>query len=185
MVKDPSSAVSVAVYRTRDGRNAFAAANDRALNGAVYSAALALTPQRVVERKDGKTGSRRALRARAGSRRGRRGRPVLQEPILGAADSERRNCPGVRGVLSEVPEASMSAAGVTRLAIAGCTEAEIATITGHSLRDLNEKARLHHVARRRGGRGKHRLYNVDISSKNLRHHWNACSRTSVAGVSNL
>ena|SRR6516162_1899789 len=41
-----------------------------------------------------------------------------------------------------VPEASMSAAGVTRLAIAGCTEAEIATITGHSLRDVNEKARL-------------------------------------------
>jgi hypothetical protein len=31
----------------------------------------------------------------------------------------------------------MSAAGVTRLAIAGCTEAEIATITGHSLRDVN------------------------------------------------
>ena len=50
----------------------------------------------------------RALRARAGSRRGRRGRPVLQEPVLGAADSERRNCPGVRGFRSEVPEASMS-----------------------------------------------------------------------------
>src|SRR5215472_11708561 len=112
MVKDPSSAVSV--YRTRDERNALAAANDRALNGAVYSAALALTPQHVVERKDGKTGSRRALRARAGSRRGRRGRPVLQEPVLGAADSERRNCPGVRGVLSEVPEASMSAAAAMR-----------------------------------------------------------------------
>src|SRR5215472_10882222 len=183
MVKDPSSAVSV--YRTRDERNALAAANDRALNGAVYSAALALTPQHVVERKDGKTGSRRALRARAGSRRGRRGRPVLQEPVLEAADSERRNCFGVRGVLSEVPEASMSAAGVTRLAIAGCTEAEIATITGHSLRDLNEKARLHHAARRRGGGGKHRLYNADISSKNLRHHWNACSRTSAADVSDL
>ena len=43
---------------------------------------------------------------------------LLQEPVLGAADSERRNCRGVRGVLSEVPEASMSAAGVTRLAIA-------------------------------------------------------------------
>src|SRR5262249_4489729 len=80
MVKDPSSAVSVAVYRTRDKRNALAAANDRALNGAVHSAALALTPQQV-ERKDGKTGSRRALRTRAGSRRGRRGRPVLQEPF--------------------------------------------------------------------------------------------------------
>jgi hypothetical protein len=79
----------------------------------------------------------------------------------------------------------MSAAGVTRLAIAGCTEAEIATITGHSLRDVNEKARLHHAARRRRGGGKHRHYDVDISSKNLRHHWNACSRTSAAGVSDL
>src|SRR5262249_6771799 len=143
------------------------------------------TPPHVLETLDGKTGSHRALRARAGSRRGRCGRPVLQEPVLGAADSERRNCPGVRGVLSEVPEASMSAAGVTRLAIAGCTEAEIATITGHSLRDVNEKARPHHAARRRRGGGKHRHYDVDISSKNLRHHWNACSRTSAAGVSDL
>src|SRR5262245_22736203 len=48
---------AVSVYRTRDERNALAAANDRALDGAVYSAALALTPQHVVERKDGKTGS--------------------------------------------------------------------------------------------------------------------------------
>src|SRR5262245_47723607 len=72
------------------------------------------TPQHVVERKDGKTGGHRALRARAGSRRGRRGHPVLQEPVLGAADSERRNCPGIRGVLSEVPEASMSAAAAMR-----------------------------------------------------------------------
>src|SRR5262249_12611261 len=81
MVKNPSSAVSV--YRTRDERNALAAASDRALNGAVYSAALALTPQHVVERKDGKTGSRRALRARAGSRRGRpasRGSPLPDAP---------------------------------------------------------------------------------------------------------
>ena len=56
----------------------------------------------------GTTGSRRALRARADSRRGRRGRPVLQGPVLAAADGERRNCRGVRGVLSEVPEAFMS-----------------------------------------------------------------------------
>ena len=62
------------------------------------------TPQRVVERKDGRSGSRCALRARTGSRRGRRGRPVLQEPVLGAADSEHRNCTRVLGVLSEVPE---------------------------------------------------------------------------------
>src|SRR5215469_1177607 len=33
---------------------------------------------------------------------------LLQEPVLGAADSERRDCPGVRGVWSEVPEASVS-----------------------------------------------------------------------------
>jgi len=39
------------------------------------------------------------------SRRGRRGRPVLEEPVLGAADSERRNCPSILGVLSVVPEA--------------------------------------------------------------------------------
>jgi hypothetical protein len=58
----------------------------------------------------GKTGSYRALRARAGSRRGRRGCPVLQEPVLGAADGERRNSLGVLGVLSEVPEASVSGA---------------------------------------------------------------------------
>jgi len=68
----------------------------------------------VVERKDAKTGSRRTLRARAGSRRGRRGRPVLQEPVLGAADGERRDRPGVRGVLLSVPEASMSAAAAMR-----------------------------------------------------------------------
>src|SRR5664279_2428776 len=37
------------------------------------------------------------------------GRPVLQAPFLAAADRKRRNCPGVRGVLFEVPEASMSA----------------------------------------------------------------------------
>src|ERR1700733_3989225 len=72
-------------------------------------------PARVVERTDGKTDSRRALRACARSRRRRRGRPLLQEPVLGAADGERRNRAGVRGVLSEVPETSMSAAAAMRL----------------------------------------------------------------------
>ena len=70
-------------------------------------APLCSTPSHVLERNDGKTGSRPALRARAGSGRGRRRRPVLQAPILGTADSERRNRPGVRGVRLEVPEASM------------------------------------------------------------------------------
>jgi len=69
-------------------------------------------------------GRRCALRAH----RDRHGRPVLQAPILGTADSERRNCPGVRGVLSEVPEVSMSA---------GCFDA------------LDSTNRAHHVMLRR------------------------------------
>ena len=68
------------------------------------------TPSRVVERNDEKAVSRRALRPGAGSRRGRRGHPVLQAPFLGAADSKRRICPGIRGGLFGVPEASMGAA---------------------------------------------------------------------------
>ena len=44
----------------------------------------------------------------------RRGRAVLQEPALGAADGEGRDRPGVRGVLLAVPEASMSAAAAMR-----------------------------------------------------------------------
>ena len=79
-----------------------------ASRGRARSSIPGSTPQHAVEREHGKTGNRRALRARADSRRGRRGRPVLQGPVLGAADGERRNCPGVRGVLSEVPESSMS-----------------------------------------------------------------------------
>src|SRR4051795_7759713 len=60
-----------------------------------------------VARKGGKPGCRRALRARDGGRRGRRRRPVLQAPVLGAPDSERRDRPGVRGVLLAVAEASV------------------------------------------------------------------------------
>ena len=73
------------------------------------------TRSHLVERNDGKTGSRRALRARAGSRRGRRGPPVLQAPLLGAADRKCRDCPGVRRVRFEVPETSISAAAAMRL----------------------------------------------------------------------
>lgn len=59
-----------------------------------------------------------ALRDRAGSRRGwSGGSPVLQTPVLGAAGSERRHCPGVRGVLLQVPETPMNAA-VARQSIA-------------------------------------------------------------------
>ena len=60
----------------------------------------------------GKAGRRRALRTRAGNRRGRRGRLVLQASVLGVPDSKCWDCPGVRGVLFGVPEASMRAAGV-------------------------------------------------------------------------
>src|SRR6266567_3426307 len=84
------------------------------------SARSCSTPSHTVERNYGKTRSRRALRGRAGSRRGRRGRPVLQEPVLGAPDSKRRDCPGVRSVLFEVPEASMSAAAAMRLTWLQC-----------------------------------------------------------------
>ena len=75
-----------------------------------------------LERKDGKTGSRCVLRARAGSRRGQRGRPVFKEPVLGAADGERRDRPGVRGVLLAVPEASMSAAGASLIVTSGAKD---------------------------------------------------------------
>jgi hypothetical protein len=73
------------------------------------------TPWHVVERHRGTTGSHRALRARDGSRRGRRGRPLPQTPLLVAADSKRRNRPGIRGLLLVVPEASVSAAAAMRL----------------------------------------------------------------------
>jgi non-specific serine/threonine protein kinase len=62
---------------------------------------------RRLEGDDGKTASHRAVRARAGSRRGRRGRPVLQARLLATADRQHRNCPGVRGLRPEVPEALM------------------------------------------------------------------------------
>jgi hypothetical protein len=64
----------------------------------------------VVQRKHGKACSRRALCARADSRGRRRGRPVLQEPVLAAADGECRNRPGFPGVLLEIPETSISTA---------------------------------------------------------------------------
>src|SRR5664279_5122037 len=63
-----------------------------------------------VGRNHGKAGIYRALRAHDGSHRGWRGRPVLPGPLLGAADGQRRDRPGVRGVLFQVPEAFLSAA---------------------------------------------------------------------------
>ena len=82
---------------------------------------------------NGKTSSRRNLRSCDGGRRDRRGRPVLQEPVLGAADSERRNCPGVRGVLSEVPEASVNGP---------CEKRSKSDYAPRILRGFNEKANL-------------------------------------------
>ena len=41
---------------------------------------------------------------------------------------------------------------VTRLAMAGCTEAEIATITGHSLRGVRAILDTHYLSRRLIGR---------------------------------
>src|SRR5262249_21750147 len=48
-----------------------------------------------------------------------------------------------------------------------------------------ETTRFHDASRRAGGGGESRLYDIGISLKNLRHHWNARSRTSAAGVSDL
>ncbi|GLU28404.1 hypothetical protein Brsp01_36370 [Brucella sp. NBRC 12950] len=41
----------------------------------------------------------------------------------------------------------MYSAEPTRLALAGCTEAEIATITGHSLRDVRSIFNAHYLNR--------------------------------------
>jgi DNA-binding transcriptional LysR family regulator len=49
---------------------------------------------------DGTTAPAPASLSRAGR--------LVQEPVLGTADSKLRDCPGLRGVLSQVPEASVS-----------------------------------------------------------------------------
>ena len=68
---------------------------------------------------------------------------LLQEPVLGAADSERRNCHGVRGVLSEVPEASMSTAAALPFFATGLVglvlllaQEEEGIINGHIIFDI-------------------------------------------------
>ena len=50
---------------------------------------------------------------------------------------------GVRGVTFN----DLRGTAVTRLALAGCTEAEIATITGHSLRDVRSILDAHYLHR--------------------------------------
>ncbi len=76
-------------------------------------AALARLRVRGVERGHGKTASRRALRARDGSCRGRSGRLVLQAPLPGTAAGEYRHRPDIRGVLPAVPEAPVKQPGRT------------------------------------------------------------------------
>jgi len=68
-------------------------------------------PRSLVAERKGAT--RHTRRPAATLPRGRRGHPGLQAPLLGAADRKRRNCPGIPGVRSEVPEAHMSAAWQT------------------------------------------------------------------------
>src|SRR5271169_1090541 len=53
------------------------------------------------------TGNCRALRAADDSRRSRCRFPVLEKPVLGTANSEYRNCLGIRSFLLELPQASM------------------------------------------------------------------------------
>src|SRR5215469_16954725 len=69
-----------------------------------------------VEHRRGKTGWHRALRGRTGGRHSLRGCLVPQAPALVAADNQRRDCPGVRGDLFQVPERSAEQAGLD----AGC-----------------------------------------------------------------
>ena len=57
---------------------------------------------------NGPTGSDCPLRGGDGSRHSQCRFRVLQKPILGTADSEYWNRLGVRGVLHEIPEASMN-----------------------------------------------------------------------------
>jgi hypothetical protein len=56
---------------------------------------------------NGKTGNCCTLRRADGGHYSCCGFPVLQKPFLGTADSEHRNCLGVRSFLLEILEASM------------------------------------------------------------------------------
>src|ERR1035441_9473553 len=63
---------------------------------------------RLNQRLNGQTGSYRALRGGDGSRHSLCRFRVLQKPILGTADSQYWNRPGVRSVLFEISEASVN-----------------------------------------------------------------------------
>jgi hypothetical protein len=61
-----------------------------------------------VERNGGQA-THSSLRARDGRDHSQRGHPVSQKPVLGAAGSKHRNCPGVRSSLFLVPKTHLSA----------------------------------------------------------------------------
>jgi integrase len=72
----------------------------------------------------------------------RKGKPWTSD---GFRASWRKSCAaaGVGGVTFN----DLRGTAVTRRAVAGCTEAEIATITGHSLRDVRSILDAHYLAR--------------------------------------
>ena len=63
---------------------------------------------------NGKPDDHRTLRSLDGSRDSRDRCLVLQESVLGTADGERRNRPGIRSLLLQIPETSMSKAEARR-----------------------------------------------------------------------
>ena len=98
-----------------------------------------------------------SLGARDGCRRGRRGTSVLQESCLGAAGSERRDRPGIPGVLPQIRAASMTEAAATPAHRAPQHE----QVTRSSRRVAPDKAR----KRRTGQPASYRLTLVPLSGR--------------------
>ncbi|MEI9403387.1 tyrosine-type recombinase/integrase [Mesorhizobium argentiipisi] len=111
---------------------------------------------KVIRLQQGKTGARvqvpvgAPLKAALDADRGKAGLILLnsdKEPWTadGFRSSWRKACAaaGIVGVTFN----DLRGTAVTRLAIAGCTEAEIATITGHSLRDVRSILDAHYLNR--------------------------------------
>jgi integrase len=70
------------------------------------------------------------------------GRPWKQE-AFGVAWRRACKAAGIQGLTFN----DLRGTAVTRLAIAGCTEAEIASVTGHSLRDVRSILDRHYLHR--------------------------------------
>ena len=87
--------------------------------------------------KNGKTDDCGALRGADDSRRRRVRYPVLQASVLGTADSEHRNRPGLCSFLFEIPEASMSKACVQWVPprTIAAVQSPVATMKGVTNRD--------------------------------------------------